>query len=172
MKCLCRSACSAWLNQRGIPEAPYERAGKSPGHYLQFTTPRTPSQIGALTRTLFEQIGAFPGALIVFTDWPTYYRDEMAIMNSLRRAHGETRPLIDAPGHEFTELEGPEAIGHCSLALGFQWSAYLYFASGTISVLFWEGDLVDVWGTDRKLMLDVRSFVREFKLQITSDSTE
>ena len=42
--------------------------------------------MSALTRTLFEQIGAFPGALIVFTDWPTYYPDEMAIMNSLRFA--------------------------------------------------------------------------------------
>src|SRR5207245_2304990 len=111
----------------------------------------------------------FPGALIVFTDWALYKPDEMALVQAIRRGHEERRWLIDAPGHLFEKSEENEAIGHCYLAAIFGWSAYLYLASGAVTMLFWEGDLVDVWCPEETLARALRKVVQSYELRITSD---
>lgn len=122
-------------------------------------------------RHLFDAFESFPGALLVFTDWALYRPDEMALMDSMRRGHGEDRWLIESPGHLFAPSEAPEAIGHCYLALMFGWSAYLYLGSGAVTILFWEGDLVDVWSPNDALAGAVREVVRGFELRVTSEPT-
>src|SRR5947207_10215141 len=113
MKCLTPNECSDWLRGRGIVEAPYSR--NSTGDFcFQFEPPIKPSRLTAFTRGLFDTFGEFSGALVMFTDWALYRPDEMALIDSLRREHGEHRLLIDAPGHLFfSSEEQDEAIAHC-----------------------------------------------------------
>jgi hypothetical protein len=93
----------------------------------------------------------------------------MALIDSLRRGHGEHRPLIDAPGHLFTPAEQAEAIGHSYLAVTFRWSAYFHLAPGAATVFFLEGDLIDFWSADEKLKQTVRGVIQTYELRLTSD---
>ena len=169
MKCLTPTECSEWLRENRIIESPYSRSREEPkgAHYLQFEPPVKPSHLTAFTRQLVGVSGEFPGALVVFTDWSLYRPDEMALVDSLRRGHGEHRWLIDVPGHLFAPTEGAEAIGHCYLAVMFGWSAYLYLASGAATVFFWEGDLVDVWSPDERLIQAILGIVESYELRVT-----
>jgi len=92
----------------------------------------------------------------------------MAVMESLRRGHGEQRRLIDAPGHLFEATEKDEAIGHCYLAVIFHWTAYLYLASGAVTLLFWEGDLIDVWNPSKTMSPAIEEVVRKFELPVAA----
>jgi|SRR5215469_4031140 len=169
MKCLTSNECSNWLRERRVVEDPYSQDLSSDDFCLQFEPPMIPSRLTAFTRGLFDTFGEFPGALIVFTDWALYRPDEMALVASLRRGHGDCRPLIDAPGHLFSSSEQAEAIAHCYVALMFGWTAYLYLSSGAATVLFWEGDLVDFWSSDERLIQQMRATIQTYELRITSD---
>ena len=88
MQCFTPTECSEWLRQRDIAEAPHGMP------VLQFELPKEAGRIFAFARSLFLAFGDFPGGLLVFTDWALYRPDEMALIDSLRRGHGEPRPLI------------------------------------------------------------------------------
>ena len=162
---LTANECSAWLRQRAIIESPY--ANNRSKMSLQFEPPRSPRRLTAFTRQLFEAFGDFPGALVQFTDWNTHNPDEMALFDSLRRSHGEQRTIIEAPGHLFASTEAAEALGHCYLVATFDWSAYLYLASGAATVYFWEGDLVDLWSCDESIHQKVWEAVKTYELRVT-----
>jgi hypothetical protein len=159
------------LRERGIIESPYSRKEANGAFCLQFEPPEKPGHLTAFTRSLFDGFGEFPGALLVFTDWDHYRPDEMTLIQSLRRGCGERRWLIDAPGHLFEVTEQTDAVGYCYLAVMFGWSAYLYLASGAVTIFFWEGDLIDVWSSDEALPGTIREIVRCFELRVTNDDT-
>lgn len=167
MQCLTQPQCSEWLRQHQIIEEPYRKEEAHRAFRLQFETPEKRGALSALVRRLFGTFGEFNGALVVFSDWPLYEPDEMAIITGLRRGHGDRRHLIDAPGHLFGKQEEAEAIGHCYLSILFGWSAYLYLPSGAVTIQFWEGDLVDVWTGDAQLEGAIRELVTQFHLRIT-----
>jgi len=161
MQCFTPNECSEWLRQRNILETP-----KRPPH-LQFGLPTEAGRVIALIRSLFLAFGDFPGGLLVFTDWALYRPDEMALIDSLRHAHGEARPLIEAPGHVFTASEVAEAIGQSYLPIIFAWSAYMYLASGMATVYFWEGELVDFWTSDSGFAKKVEDVAEQYGLRVT-----
>lgn len=168
MQCFTPDQCSEWLRERGIIESPYLTDEANDSFCLQFEPPQKSSRLTAFTRSLFDGFGEFPGALVVFTDWALYRPDEMALVDSMRRGYGEQRSLIDAPGNLFGPTEQAEAIACCYLAVIFQWSAYLYLASGAATVLFWEGDLIDVWSSHEKLPQAIQEIVQTYELRVTS----
>jgi len=133
---------------------------------LQFEPPRKGRNLTAFTRQLVDEVGEFSGALLQFTDWNTDNPDEMAMIGSLRRSNGEERCLIDAPGHLFASKEAAEAIGHCYLAIFFDWSAYLYLTSGAATFFFWEGDLIDFWCSEKNTAKKVCELVERYELRI------
>jgi len=166
MRCLTASECSEWLQQRSIVELPYSTNRQRIS--FQFEPPRNPRQLTAFVRGLFDAFGEFPGALLQFTDWTTSNPDELATFGALRRSHGEQRWLIDAPGHLFSPSEAAEAIGHCYLAASYDWSFYVYLASGAATIYFWEGDLIDYFGVDAALTKKICELVNQFKLRVAS----
>ena len=171
MKCFTENECSEWLRERAIVEKPYSRnkSEENRDYYFQFEPPVKTRHLVAFTQNLFLAFGEFPGALLVFNDWNTYPPNAMAVIDSLRRGHGDLRPLIEAPGHWFAASEQAEAIGHSYLAVTFGWSAYLYLATGKATVLFWEGDLVDFWSADRTLVESVGTLIQNYGLRRTGD---
>jgi hypothetical protein len=50
----------------------------------------------------------------------------LAIIDGLRRAHGESRRLIEAPVILFEGSEGQELTGWLYLMIAFGWDAYLF----------------------------------------------
>jgi hypothetical protein len=167
MQCLTIPQCSEWLKQHHIIERPYSNKEAHKIFCLQFATPEKRQSLSAFVRWLFQTFGEFHGALVVFSDWPLYEPDEMAIITGLRRGHGDRRHLIDAPGHLFGKQEEAEAIGHCYLAILFEWDVYLYLPNGAVTMQFWEGDLVDVWTGDAQLEGAIREVAAQFDLKIT-----
>ncbi len=167
MKFLTPKECSEWLRSKEIIEAPDQSTELTDQHWLRFETPKTPRGISAFTRNLFFEFEPFAGALLVYYDWPVYQPDEMTLMDAVRRGHGELRRLIDAPGHLFESGDEAQSIGQSYLGIFFEWSAYLYLASGKATIQFWEGELVEVWCDDRKLKNSVVHLAQRFELEIT-----
>lgn len=140
MDTLSAQACSAWLIERSLREAPY---GARPADE-QFTLPAPAGALASLSRQLVSALSPFDAALLRFTDWPLYHPDEMAVVQAVRAASGERGPLIASPGHRFDATEADLLAGMFCLALSYGWSAYLYFDNHAV-LHGWEGDLLDVW---------------------------
>jgi len=68
MQFLTPNQCSKWLREHDIVESPYSRDEANDAFYLQFEPPEKSNRLTAFTRSLFEEFGGFPGALVVFTD--------------------------------------------------------------------------------------------------------
>src|SRR6266436_4149808 len=118
MKCLTNKECLEWLETRDINGVTPEGWPKVSGDYeVFFAAPTDARAQGLLARDLVAWAGDFEAALFWLSDWPFYKPDEMAIIAGLRRAHGEQRRLIDAPGHVFEFSEHGELIGWVSLMM-------------------------------------------------------
>jgi len=98
--------------------------------------------------SIVECAESFAAALLHVTDWSLYTPDEMAIVSAIRKAEGDHRRLIETPGHTFGAAERDLLIGLLSLVTAYDWTAYLYFDNG-ITLLSWEGEILDLWATDR-----------------------
>lgn len=165
MKCLTPVECSKWLQERSIIESPY--GNKKFPVKLQFEPPRDSRTQVWFTRKLLNISGGFSGALLHFIDWKRTPDDEMALLGTLRHSHNEQRSLIDAPGHLFGSTEVGEVMGICQQAETFDWSVYLYLASGAATFFFWEGDLIDFWSKESEAIKEVRELVKECELRVT-----
>ncbi len=147
MRILTREECSAWLVSHSIVEEPSLRAHQvacpSP-FYDQVNLPRDARKQSRIAKKLVPIARPYGAAVLQFDDWVFYTPDEMAVIQAIRRAHGETRLLIDAPNHLFGPDEEDLLVGMSSLAMFYAWRAYLYFDHGT-SFYFWEGEKLDLF---------------------------
>jgi hypothetical protein len=99
---------------------------------VRFLTEGKQSIVEALIRNavVYRQ---FEGALVWILDWPLYNPDEMAVIMRLRSSVGESRRLIDAPGHVFDANEVHDCTGLFNLCVQYFWDAFLYVpASGLL----------------------------------------
>jgi len=149
MKTLTDAECSAWLDSRNLIPEPYGRFAEHSLLHRQFPLPKYPLTLTEIFRIIVREIAPFGAALLQVTDWGLYTPDQMAVVDHVRRASGESRPLITTPGHSFTSDEQDLLIGLFGLVTFYGWSAYLYLDSG-VSVLSWEGDLLDLFDSERE----------------------
>ncbi len=149
MTCLTMSEQSELLARLSIVEEPY---GKdiAPKHYCQFYAPKTLRAIQAVTRDLGLTFFKSNQALLTVKDWALYDPHEMHLFESLRKTHGESRPLIEAPAHLFTSTEHADLIGLFGLSVAFEWTSYLYFVDSRVTLLNWEGVIFDFWSAGRE----------------------
>jgi|GEM_PF-1474888 len=166
MKCLTETECSEWLKHHAIIEAPYNcNSAPIKADYARFVSPKTTTRLIAFTRHFFDWVGDFEFGLLQMTDWSLHEPDEMAIVNSIRRSHGETRWLIKAPGHLFDQKGRDELISMFYLSIMFGWTTYLYFLPNKVTVLNWEGDIIDLWAFDSKHFAEFSQIKETFQLQ-------
>jgi hypothetical protein len=127
MQCLTPSEAADWLRARHIDSLCEHGSPCVFGDYEVFAaSPRDAREQQLLARDLMSWLGEFDSALFWLTDWPLYQADEMALISSLRRSHGERRLLIEAPGHVFAESERDELTAWVSLMMCFGWDGYLF----------------------------------------------
>ncbi len=100
-------------------------------------------------------------------DWPFYEADEMALISSSRKSHGEHRWLIEAPGHIFAGSERDELTAWVWMMMCFGWDGYL-FATPYRGCMFQTSheDFVRLLSSDAESFSEAQRIVREYGLEI------
>ena len=161
MRCLDQSEIDQWLTKRRVTSEPYGKLD-SPTHYCQFKLPQRPLANAAFIREILAL--SEDEILVHVTDWPTYEPSEMAIVDSLRKASGESRYLIDAAGHLFTADESELAIALFGHTGNFEWNAYLYRPNDLATLYNWEGEFYDFWSENARTHATLTNLVDKFGL--------
>jgi hypothetical protein len=90
----------------------------------------------------------FQSCLLWFTDWGMWndHHERVAyrLLNLLRAAHDEKRPLIEAPGHLFDEAEVVDAQTMLTTAMVASWDVYMIPSNGEFLVHNSHHEYVDV----------------------------
>lgn len=159
MKTLTGDECAGWLASRKLCPEPYRVFEGGPPFYAQYVIPEKSFWLG---RTILGGAEPFEAALLHVTDWSGYQGDEMAVVESIRRASGEDRWLIEAPGHLFTSDEKDLLAGLLGLITAYGWTAYVYFDHG-VALLSWEGDLLDLFATDQERFESMRQWLTDLE---------
>lgn len=164
MKAFSDEECAHWLAVRGIAADPYYNKSGRSSAFDQFRIPQHARGASAMFRSIVACAEPFESALLQVIDWSLYESDEMEMVCQVRRANGELRMLIEAPGHLFPASERDLLIGMVALVTSYRWSAYLYFDHG-ITLLSWEGDIMDVWRADGSLYRSIRDELQEMGIE-------
>ena len=172
MRCLTNSECAEWLRSHEIDGVSKHGSQEVTGDFeILFAAPREARIQACLVRELVAWVGEFKTALFWISDWPFYKPDEMAIVEGLRRAHGECRRLIEAPGHLFEWEERDELIGWIALMMSFGWDGHLFVSPfhGAVFQTSHE-DFVRVTTSCAEHFAAVKQLVHNFKAEINRET--
>jgi hypothetical protein len=167
MKAITSGECIDWLAKHDA-KGSFAAGPELIGDYeVMFAAPKEGRLQAILARQLVSWVGEFETALFWLSDWPFYQPDEMAIIMSMRRGHGECREVIDAPGHVFNITERDEMVGWISLMINFGWDGHLY-TSPFHGNMFQTSHEDFIWATssDRQRYNEISILVREWPLEI------
>jgi hypothetical protein len=106
------------LSERGIADIPRSA-----------TRFKIPADAGRRVYLVNSRMRAFanePSLLVWFNDWSVWPSGQrMHVFERFRRSYGETRQLIDSPGHVFALEEFEDAVSFVTLAVLFLWDCYV-----------------------------------------------
>ena len=84
-----------------------------------------------LCRELFAKLEPAPEYLVWLGSWSVWPSSQhFPLVSALRRAHGEQRPLIEAPGFLAARAELDDALTYFIVAMLFVWDCHVFSASG------------------------------------------
>jgi hypothetical protein len=84
---------------------------------------------------IYSLIEPSPELLLWVDDWAVWPSvQHMPLFSRFRQAFGETRPLIEAPGHLVLPNEADDAISIITMPLLFLWDCHVLTASGREAV--------------------------------------
>jgi hypothetical protein len=90
---------------------------------------KIPADAGKRVSLVNRRMRAFanePSTLIWFADWAVWPSGQrMHVFERFRLSYGETRQLIDSPGHLFAATEFEDAVSFVTLAVLFLWDCYV-----------------------------------------------
>lgn len=145
MRCLTPAEVSSWLATHELPADPYNQPDTASRHYHQCELLKEYPPIRFFIRGLLAEIGNAGPLLILPTDWSAYQPDEMIAIDAIRRLSGETRPLIEAPGHLLDPADTETAVALFSLFTTYQWTCWVHSPADRSVLLSWEGEFLDFW---------------------------
>ena len=106
----------------------------------RFKIPADAGQRVALVKGHFQVFNNEDEILIWFTEWGVWPSSErMHIFDRFRLSYGESRLLVEAPGHVFNPDEFEDALSFLTLGVLFLWDCYVLNRAGT-KVLFYSHD--------------------------------
>jgi hypothetical protein len=92
----------------------------------EFKIPEDAQKRVALASRLMTGFAGTTHVLVWFDDWSVWQSGQrMHIFERFRMSYGETRPLIQCPGHVFDKDELDDAISFVTLAVLFLWDCYV-----------------------------------------------
>ncbi len=125
MKILSREETALWCSQHEIALDDFGRPERLDA-YAKF---EIPEDAGKRVRLVSQRMRAFdqtPIFLVWFGNWSVWPSGQrMHVFDRFRMSYGETRRLIDSPGHLFVEAELEDAISFVTLAVLFLWDCYV-----------------------------------------------
>jgi hypothetical protein len=168
MQMLTEAQCLAWLKEKRIPADPYSSSHgpEAFGRVPFIEQARLPQHRTEVFLRLVENLSSCGSALLHVTDWALYTPDEMSVFDACRRAYGEMRRLIEAPGHLFQQAQFTLFAGMLALIKNYGWVAYAYFDDGT-TALIWKGEFLDLWSYEEASFQTARQTVVACGLQLT-----
>src|SRR5262245_12356448 len=123
MKIVTNEESRRWCKENGLEiERPHRRDPRI-CNGTRFLTEAKASIAEALVRNTIAN-RRFSRGLVWILDWPLYKPDEMAVVKRLRSSIGESRSLIDAPGHIFDAEEVDDCIGLFNLCVQYFWMRF------------------------------------------------
>jgi hypothetical protein len=106
------------LTGRGLPE-------KSDA-FFRFTIPEDAGRRVWLVSQGMRAFRDEPAFLVWFDDWSVWPSGQrMHVFDRFRLSYGESRPLIESPGHTFAGRDIEDAISFVTLAVLFLWDCYV-----------------------------------------------
>lgn len=143
MRCLTYSECAEWCGHRHFPTrhkegylvGPYPDLDSPPFHFVDFALPTDSGRKVAFGRFLYSLIDPAPELLSWLGDWDVWPSSQhMPLFTRFRQAHGESRPVIDAPGHLLAPDEADDAVSVLVVSLQFVWNCHMLTSSGRDAV--------------------------------------
>ena len=168
MRCLTYSECAKWCSRREFPTRHFEGLGlypdieSPPFHFVDFRIPVDSGQKVALGRFLYSLVDAAPELLFWLGDWAVWPSSQhMPLFTRFRQAHGEARPLIDAPGHLLKPDEADDAVSILVVSLEFVWNCHILTTSGRDAVFVSHDEFGWFASRDESVTDSVRQEIEE-----------
>jgi hypothetical protein len=106
-----------------------------PFHSVDFTIPTDSGRKVAFGRFLYSLVDPSPEVLFWLGDWSVWPSSQhMPLYTRFRQAFGESRPLIDAPGHLLTPDDADDAVSILVVSLQFVWNCHILTSLGRDAV--------------------------------------
>jgi hypothetical protein len=136
---LSKREATAWCRQSGISLNEHDLPGRSAAPN-RFDIPSDAGKRVYLISKLLKPFENEPAVLVWFDEWGVWPSGErIHIFNRFRSSYGETRPLIEAPGHLFGHGEFEDAVSYAALGVLFLWDCYV-LTPGADKFVFFSHD--------------------------------
>jgi hypothetical protein len=171
MKTLTRKDFAEWCENRGLEsvdrEWPYYRDASH--HSFLVKIPDRPSQLLALARWCFpsSDYDSFQGAMIWFRDWGIWNEaDEKMgarVINQMRACLGESRELMETPGHIFSDGEFLDARAFWTLPMILGWDAILFPEKSDYFVFNSHDEVICFVAREKQLYTDLLEGLKDWE---------
>jgi hypothetical protein len=125
MRVLSRREAAAWCQGHHVALGDFGLPERSDAD-LKFKIPVDAQKRVSLVKQAMEAFADEPFYLVWFDDWSVWPSGQrMHIFDRFRLSYGETRRLIDSPGHVFDQKEIEDATSFVTIAALFLWDCYV-----------------------------------------------
>lgn len=149
MRFLTTSECARWCDGRGLPTPGRLRESPVPNRCVphHFKIPADAGARVALCRILWNLPGEWiQGERLLWVhEWSVWPSGEhMPLFTKWRAAFGESRELIEAPGHVVEPREDVDGLSVLVMAALFLWDCWVYAENGAV-VMMSHDEVGSVW---------------------------
>jgi len=125
MKVLSKQEATKWCRAYDVALSQWDLPELSDPD-LKFEIPCDAQRRVALVRAAMEAFGSESLFLVWFDDWSVWPSGQrMHVFDRFRMSYGETRRLIDSPGHLFEGAEIEDGTSFVTIAALFLWDCYV-----------------------------------------------
>jgi len=163
-----------WARAHGYNFQPFGTQARLDSDAFRTRRYATPEDAGArvaLCRSLWESIvHGQPEALLWVTEWGVWPSGEhLPLIQTLRTAHGESRPLIEAPGLHFRASDDDAAFSFFILSALFLWDCYLLAPSGESGAFLSHDEFLRVFARSPDALFGLERRLASFELEPLED---
>ena len=133
MRCLTYAECAAWCVAHDYPIIEVDHYGRPApavlNSYLHFPLvyPEDSGRKVQLSRNVVSRLLTSGELLLWIGDWAVWPTSQhMPLFTRFRQAFGETRPLIEAPGHVVGVEQLEDAVSVLTVAMLFFWDCHVF----------------------------------------------
>lgn len=171
MKCLSSEESRDWLASTNVQIDGNNNLllPKRPGEIMA-TMPKRVDNLIYFSARLTDWFPNSFSRIIWLSDWQTF-PFQLIPFEKIRLGCGETRPLVDAPGHLFegpAEEESAIMAGLIFLVMAYNWSAYVV-VKNCMDYVYLGDEYIIFSSADKKKMEEASKLINDYKLEVITD---